>query len=96
MNHVQESRTAWENAVKAAKASHRGLQIWRGDSDRIRLEDLPILSNGWSANLRGRAWDIIPVNTTKMLQQVIKVGRSYALGVDKPDPDGYWMVVEIY
>ena len=97
MNHVQESRLAWENAVKAAKARSsrsRGLHIWPGDRNKVRLEDLPILPEGWSANLRGRAWDIIAVSNDKELRKVVKSGKSYALGVDIVDPDGYYMVVE--
>ena len=94
MNHIQESMSAWKEAVRSAKASHRGLGIWPRDRDRIRIEDLPLLPAGWSASLAGRAWDVIPVDSDRMLQQVVKVGRFYALGIDIPDPDGYWMVVE--
>ena len=94
MNHVQENRIAWENAVKAAKAGKRGLGIWPKDKDRIRLEDLPLLPEGWSAQLQGKKWDVIPVDSDKMLQQVVKVGRFYALGLPMKDPDGFFMVVE--
>ena len=94
MNHVQENRIAWENAVKAAKAGNRGLQVWPGDRHRVRLEDLAVLPAGWSASLRGRTWDTIPVNTDEMLRHVVKVGRVYALGLPDKDPDGYYMVVE--
>ena len=94
MNHVQESKLAWENAVKAAKAEGRGLNIWPGDRYRVRLEDLPVLSEGWPANLRGRSWDMILVPDDKELRKIVRPGRSYALGVDRPDPDGCYVVVE--
>jgi hypothetical protein len=70
------------------------LQIWPGDKDRITIKDLPELEIGWTANLKGRQWDVIPVNTDKMLQNVVKVGRYYALGNTVIDQDGYYMVVE--
>jgi hypothetical protein len=94
MNREKESQIAWENAVQAAKAGGRGLSIWPRDKDRVRLEDLPVLAAGWSAGLHGRAWDIISVDSDKMLRQVVKAGKSYALGLNVPDPNGYWMVVE--
>lgn len=94
MNKENESRLAWENAVKVAKAGHRGLQIWPRDRDRITLEDLPVLPEGWSASLKGRAWDVIPVDSDAMLQRVVKVGKNYALGIEVRDQDGFYMVVE--
>jgi len=80
MNAVQESRTAWEHAVKAAKASHRGLHIWLGDEHRITIEDLPELEAGWSGNLKGRHWDTFTVKTTEELQKLVRLGKSYAIG----------------
>lgn len=94
MNHASQSIIAWENAVKAAKAGNRGLNIWPKDRDRVRLEDLPVLPEGWSASLKGRTWDVLAVSNDKELQQQVKVGRNYALGISFPDPDGYFMVVE--
>lgn len=94
MNHVQESRIAWENAVQAAKAGHRGLNIWPGDRYRVRIEDLPVLLEGWSASLIGRAWDMLTVSDDKELQRQVKVGRSYALAMAHTDPDGFYLVVE--
>ena len=97
MNRVQESRLAWENAVKAAKARgsrSKGLQIWPGDRDRIRLKDLPVLPEGWAANLKGRSWEIITVANDRELREAVKPGRSYGLGVAISDPTGHYMVIE--
>ena len=94
MNHARNSAIVWKNTVAAAKASNRGLNIFPRDRERITLEDLPLLPEGWAAQLQGRKWEVIPVDTTKMLQQVVKVGRSYALGLPMRDPDGFYMVVE--
>ena len=94
MNHVKTSQEAWKQAVGAAKASHRGLQIWPGDQYRITLDDLPVLEEGWSANLQGRKWDILAISTTEEIRDAVKIGRSYALGLPTPDSKGYFMVVE--
>ena len=80
MNHVQESRTAWENAVKAAKAGQHPIQIWPGDEDRITIDDLPTLPDGWVSMLHGRAWDFFEITLNDLaLQRKVLIGRKYAI-----------------
>lgn len=96
MNREIESQRAWEAAVKAAKEGNRPLVIWPRDMDRIRIEDLPVLPDGWAASLRGRAWDVHMVKTEKELKEIIVLGHGYALGSALPDLDGNYMIVETW
>ena len=96
MNREKEAQCAYENAVKAAKAGNRPLNIWPRDQERVKISDLPVLPEGWAASLKGRSWDIHPVSNDKELKEVITFGHSYALGIAVPDSTGYYMVVETW